>query len=164
MLLLVSGELAHGSTQNPVLRSFYPTNSTDIHQISLKLSRNSSRTKLKRYRNHLGAWKTILLKTSLNFSNLVRTEIIRFWTVAHVWYHNFVVSQRISLIFGALERTGSLLSKTSKIVEIGSEMKRLWLRTYTTVPIWDLRVVGTGVQVEFNEYKLGHKSKTVDIG
>ena len=55
----------------------------------------------------------------------------------------------------------SLLSKTLKTIEIASEMKKLWLRTYTTAPIWDLRVVGTGVQVEC---KLGHKSPTVNVG
>ena len=60
-----------------------------------------------------------------NFPNLVRIEIIRFWTVAHVWDHNFVASQPISIIFGALESTGTLLSKTPKTIEICSEMKQL---------------------------------------
>ena len=45
-LLIGSGELAHGSTPNLVLRSFYPTNSSDFHQRSLELSQNSSRTRL----------------------------------------------------------------------------------------------------------------------
>ena len=39
---------------------------------------------------------------------------------------NFLDSQPIWTIFGALESTGSLLSKTPKIIEIGSEVVKLW--------------------------------------
>ena len=67
-----SGELAHGSTPDLVLRSFYPTDSSDFHQRSLELSQNSSRTRLRRYENHSGPWKTILLKGDQNRSDLVR--------------------------------------------------------------------------------------------
>ena len=47
-----------------------------------------------------------------NFSNLVRTEIIRFWTVAYVWVHNvgsFLVRWRV-LDFFFLKHPKSLKS------------------------------------------------------
>ena len=63
--------------------------------------------------------------------NIVRIQIscpgldYQILEVVYVWDHNFVVSQPISVIFGALESTVSLLSKTLKTVEIASEMKKL---------------------------------------
>ena len=53
--------------------AFYPADSSDFHQRSLELSQNSSRTRFRRYENHSGPWKTILLKRDQNRSDLVRT-------------------------------------------------------------------------------------------
>ena len=55
---------------------------------------------------------------------------------------NFLVSQPILIILGALESTGSLLSKTLKIIEIGSEMTKFWSQTYATVTSLDLECGG----------------------
>ena len=60
----------------------------------------------------------------------------RSWSASTLCYvpgQNFLVSQPILTILGALESTGSLLSKTLKIIEIGSEMTKFWSQTYATV-------------------------------
>ena len=51
-------------------------------------------------------------------------------TVAHVWDHNFVISQPISTVLGVLESRGSVLSNAPKIVEIGWESRKFWPGTY----------------------------------
>ena len=51
-------------------------------------------------------------------------EILVCFNTRYVPGQNFLVSQPISTILGALESTGSPLSKTLKIVEIGSEMTK----------------------------------------
>ena len=60
-------------------------------------------------------------------------EILVCFNTRYVPGQNFLVSQPILIIVGVLESIGSLLSKTLKIVEIGSEMTKFWSQTYATV-------------------------------